>query len=84
MPRKRNVKPDNKMLGKKKKNDICMACVWLLATLENVMPTVRLARIKINAQINSNTTEPETGTLILCVRITDSVCPDNRFMMFLN
>ena len=36
MPRKGNMNPDRRMLGRKKKNDICIAWSWFVATVEKV------------------------------------------------
>ena len=48
MPRNGNMKPDSSRLGRKKKNVICIACSWLRAIDEKVMPRVRLAAMKIS------------------------------------
>ena len=37
------MNPDSSIDGRKKKNDICMAWSWFLATVEKVMPIARLA-----------------------------------------
>ncbi len=43
IPRNGNMKPDSRIDGRKKKNVICIACSWLRAIDEKVMPSVRLA-----------------------------------------
>ena len=45
------MKPDSRIDGRKKKNVICIACSWLRAIEEKVMPSVRLAAM------NSSTTQ---------------------------
>ena len=63
MPRNGNMKPDSSSDGRKKKKVICIACIWLCATLEIVMPTVRLAPMKISTPSSSSARLPSNGTL---------------------
>ncbi|MND06747.1 hypothetical protein D3C83_283080 [compost metagenome] len=62
MPRNGNMKPESRIDGRKKKNVICIACSWLRAIDENVMPSVRLAAMNSSTIPNSTTTLPCIGT----------------------
>lgn len=54
IPSNRNIKPDNNIDGKKKKNVICIACNCVSAIVENVIPTKRFAIIKGKVVISNS------------------------------
>ena len=54
------MKPDSSIVGRKKKNVICIACSWFCASDESVMPTVRLAAMNSSdARRRAATTLPD-------------------------
>ena len=62
MPRKGKRNPESRMDGKNTKTDICMACSWFFAMVENVMPMARLAAMKKREASNSRARLPWIGT----------------------
>ena len=62
MPRNGNMKPDSSSDGRKKKKVICIAWVWLRATLLIVMPTVRFALMNTSVPSSSTAMWPTNGT----------------------
>ena len=44
-----SANPDSSIEGRKKKKVICIACSWLLASVEIVIPTASVAAIKLSA-----------------------------------
>ena len=62
MPAKGNMKPDRRMEGRKMKKVICMACIWLRATVENKKPSERLTRMKSETAARKASGEPRKGT----------------------
>ncbi len=61
MPSNGNIKPDNKIDGKKKNMVSCTACNCVLATAENVKPTAKLAAINGKLANNNNQKLPTIG-----------------------
>ncbi len=62
MPRNGNMKPDNKMLGKKKNIVICIDCICDRASVENVKPTPSVATMKSTIAADSSAKLPNIGT----------------------
>ena len=56
---KGNMKPDSRMFGRRKKNDICIACCWVRASVEKNRPSARLAAMNTNASAYSSGSEPD-------------------------
>src|SRR5690606_6931322 len=49
-----NMEPLSRMFGRRKKNDICMACCCDLATVEKTKPSARLAAMNTKAKAYSS------------------------------
>ena len=62
MPRNGNMKPESRIEGRKKKNVICIACIWLLASVEKVKPIARLAAMKRISTASRSARLPTIGT----------------------
>src|SRR5882724_3237735 len=61
MPRNGNMKPESRIEGRKK-NVICIAWSWLRAMEENMMPSVKLAAMKIKTTKYKSRGLPCIGT----------------------
>ncbi len=53
--------PDRKTNGSRKKIDICIACIWVSASVEISIPRPRTAAMKMNPTAYSSTTDPMIG-----------------------
>jgi hypothetical protein len=58
MPRNGNMKPESRIEGRKKNIVICIACIWLLASVEKVKPIARLAAMKSTSTVDSSSEAP--------------------------
>jgi hypothetical protein len=56
-----NMNPDSRMLGSRKKNDICIACCWVRASVEKNSPSARLAAMNRNGERVQQASAPRIG-----------------------
>ncbi len=67
------MNPESSIEGRKKNMVICIACIWLLASVEKVKPMARLVAMKRMRTVESSTRLPTIGTskrYFAAVRIT--------------
>jgi hypothetical protein len=56
------MKPERSSEGRKKNIVICIACIWLLASVEKVKPMARLVAMKRMRRVERSTRLPTMGT----------------------
>ena len=56
------MNPLNRMFGRRKKNDICIACCCVLASVEKNRPMAMFAAMNIDERANRSGTDPRMGT----------------------
>jgi hypothetical protein len=56
------MNPESRMFGRRKKNDICMACCCVLASVEKKSPIARFAAMNRNESAYKSGSDPTNGT----------------------